>query len=287
MSNIDWFNESILIKPIAKQIEVHKKSINYLVWGDQGKPGLFFIHGYSSHAHWWDFVAPAFIDNYCVVAIDLSGCGDSDHRDEYSQEIFADEIKSVCDDMGWSHADFIAHSMGGSISLQATSIYPKLFKSLTLLDSIVVLPPEKVRGFSSGNSMIRADFIYDDKDSAIESFRLIPPQPCNNEYLLKHIAANSFKQRDNGWVLKSDGKIMKTYKSKDLTDILMSNQCPINIVYGLMSQIFTQDILDYTLYVGNIPGERVIGIPGTMHHLFVDDPISTIDAIKKLIGENE
>ena len=287
MSNIDWFNESILIKPIAKQIEVHKKSINYLVWGDQGKPGLFFIHGYSSHAHWWDFVAPAFIDNYCVVAIDLSGCGDSDHRDEYSLEIFADEIKSVCDDMGWAHADFIAHSMGGSISLNATSIYPKLFKSLTLLDSIVVLPPEKVRGFSSGNSMIRADFIYDDKDSAIESFRLIPPQPCNNEYLLKHIAVNSFKQRDDGWVLKSDGKIMKTYQSKDLTDILMSNQCPIYIVYGLMSQIFTQDILDYTLYVGNIPDERVIGIPGTMHHLFVDDPISTIDAIKKLIGENK
>ena len=189
--------------------------------------------------------------------------------------------------MGWAHADFIAHSMGGSISLNATSIYPKLFKSLTLLDSIVVLPPEKVRGFSSGNSMIRADFIYDDKDSAIESFRLIPPQPCNNEYLLKHIAVNSFKQRDDGWVLKSDGKIMKTYKSKDLTDILMSNQCPINIVYGLMSQIFTQDILDYTLYVGNIPEERVIGIPGTMHHLFVDDPISTIDAIKKLIGENK
>jgi hypothetical protein len=45
--------------------------------------------------------------------------------------------------------------------------------------------------------------------------------------------------------------------------------------------------LDYTLYVGNIPDERVIGIPGTMHHLFVDDPISTIDAIKKLIGENK
>ena len=43
--------------------------------------------------------------------------------------------------------------------------------------------------------------------------------------------------------------------------------------------------LDYTLYVGNIPEERVIGVPGTMHHLFVDDPLSVIDAIKKLIGE--
>ena len=286
MSNFDWFNESLLVEPVSKYVQVQDKNIHYLIWGDESKPGIFFIHGYSAHAHWWDFVAPAFLDHFCAVAIDLSGAGDSDHRELYSQEIFADEIKAVCDDMNWSQADFIAHSMGGSISLNATSIYPKIFKSLTLLDSIVVVPPDKARGFSSSKSMIRADFIYDDKEAAMDSFRLIPPQPCRNDYLLNHIASNSFKERDGGWVLKSDGKIMKTYKSKDLTDILMSIKCPINIVYGLMSQIFTQEILEYTLYVGNIPNERVIGIPGTMHHLFVDDPLSVIDALKKIIGED-
>ena len=286
MSNLDWFNESLQVEPVSKYLQVQDKNIHYLVWGDESKPGIFFIHGYSAHAHWWDFVAPAFLDNFSAVAIDLSGSGDSDHRELYSQEIFADEIKAVCDDMKWSKSDFIAHSMGGSISLNATSIYPEIFKSLTLLDSIVVLPPDKARGFSSSKSMIRADFIYDDKEAAMESFRLIPPQPCRNDYLLNHIASNSFKERDDGWILKSDGKIMKTYKSKDLTDILMAIKCPINIVYGLMSQIFTQDILDYTLYVGNIPNERVIGIPGTMHHLFVDDPLSVIDALKKVIGED-
>ena len=286
MSNLDWFNESLQIEPISKSIDVHGKKINYLVWGDIEKPGIFFIHGYSAHAHWWDFVAPAFLKDFCVAAIDLSGSGDSDHREEYSQEIFAEEIKAVCDDMQWKNADFIAHSMGGSISLNATSVYPELFNSLTLLDSIVVLPPDKARGFSSNKSMIRADFIYDDLQAAIESFRLIPPQPCKNDYLLNHIASKSFREDSRGWILKSDGKIMKTYKSKDLTDILMSIKCPLNIVYGLMSQIFTQEILEYTLYVGNIPSERVIGVPGTMHHLFVDDPLSVIDALKKLIGEN-
>ncbi len=286
MSNIDWFNESLLVEPVSKHVKVGDKSIHYLVWGDENKKGLFFVHGYSAHAHWWDFVAPAFLDNFCAVAIDLSGSGDSDHREEYTQETFANEIKGVCDDMGWQNADFIAHSMGGSISLNATSIYPDLFKSLTLLDSIVVLPPDKVRGFSSNKSMIRADFVYENLEAAMDSFRLIPPQPCRNEYLLNHIASKSFKEKEDGWALKSDGKIMKTYKSKDLTDILMSIKCPINIVYGLMSQIFTQEILEYTSYVGNIPNERIIGVPGTMHHLFVDDPLSVIDALKKLIGED-
>ena len=129
MSNFDWFNESLQVEPVSKYVQVQDKNIHYLVWGDENKPGLFFIHGYSAHAHWWDFVAPAFLDNFSAVAIDLSGSGDSEHRESYSQEIFADEIKAVCNDMNWSQADFIAHSMGGSISLNATSIYCLLYTS--------------------------------------------------------------------------------------------------------------------------------------------------------------
>ena len=286
MNNQEWFNESLLSTPTENFVEVEGAKIHYLSWGDTNNPGLFFIHGFSANAHWWDFIAPAFTEDYCVVAIDLSGSGDSDHRETYSQEMYANEIKAVCDDMGWESADFIAHSMGGSISLNATSIYPEIFKSLYLLDSIVILPPDKVRNYSSNRSMIRADFIYEDEASAIESFRLIPPQPCRNEFLLNHIAINSYKQTEEGWLLKSDGKMMKTYQSKDLTETLMAIQCPIYIVYGLMSQIFTQEILDYTVYVGNIPPERVIGVPGTMHHLFVDDPLSVIEELKKLLGDN-
>ena len=286
MNNQEWFNESLLSTPTENFVEVEGAKIHYLTWGDTKNPGLFFIHGFSANAHWWDFIAPAFIEDYCVVAIDLSGSGDSDHRETYSQEMYANEIKAVCDEMDWESADFIAHSMGGSISLNATSIYPEIFKSLYLLDSIVILPPDKVRNYSSNRSMIRADFIYEDETSAIESFRLIPPQPCRNEFLLNHIAINSYKQTEEGWLLKSDGKMMKTYQSKDLTETLMAIQCPIYIVYGLMSQIFTQEILDYTVYVGNIPPERVIGVPGTMHHLFVDDPLSVIEELKKLLGDN-
>ena len=286
MNNQEWFNESLLSTPTENFVEVEGAKIHYLTWGDTKNPGLFFIHGFSANAHWWDFIAPAFIEDYCVVAIDLSGSGDSDHRETYSQEMYANEIKAVCDEMDWESADFIAHSMGGSISLNATSIYPEIFKSLYLLDSIVILPPDKVRNYSSNRSMIRANFIYEDEASAIESFRLIPPQPCRNEFLLNHIAINSYKQTEEGWLLKSDGKMMKTYQSKDLTETLMAIQCPIYIVYGLMSQIFTQEILDYTVYVGNIPPERVIGVPGTMHHLFVDDPLSVIEELKKLLGDN-
>ena len=279
----EWFEEAIKETSKSKTVDLDGIRINYLVWGDESKPGLFLIHGYSAHAHWWDFIAPSFLEDYCVVAIDLSGMGDSEHRQIYSQTLYGEEIKAVCEDMNWDSADFLAHSMAGPISVKTASTYPELFKSLFLLDSIIIVPPDKARSFSGRGSMVRTDFVYEDLESAVESFRLIPPQPCRHDFLLKHIALNSFKETEAGWMLKSDGLIMKTYQYEDLTDIFMNLKCPIYLVYGLMSQIFSQEILDYTKYVGNLSEEAEIGIPGAMHHLFIDEPIVFVEEIKKLL----
>ena len=145
--SVDWFEETIKETPESKSVDLDGIRIHYLVWGDTSKPGLFLIHGYSAHAHWWDFIAPSFLEDYCVVAIDLSGMGDSDHRKIYSQTLYAEEIKTVCNDMNWNSADFLAHSMAGPISVKTASMYPDLFKSLFLLDSIIVVPPDKARSF--------------------------------------------------------------------------------------------------------------------------------------------
>ena len=283
MSVPEWFKKAIKNKPLSRFVKVKGADIHYLVWGDISKPGLFLIHGYSAHAHWWDFIAPNFIDNYCVVAIDLSGMGDSEHRDSYSQSLYSLEIKSVCEEMGWNSANFLAHSMGGPISIKAASLYPDLFERLFLLDAVVVVPPDKARSFSSRNSMVRNNFIYEDFNAAVDSFRLIPPQPCKNEFLLKHIAEHSFKNTDEGWLLKSDASIMRSYEYEDLTEIFMDLKCPTYLVYGLMSQILSQEILEYTTYVGNLPAERVVGIAGAMHHIFIDEPLVFVKEIKKLL----
>ena len=282
MLNPEWFDSAISIERQECFVEVEGKNIHYSLWGDSTKPGIFFVHGYSANSNWWDYIAPHFLENFCAVAIDLSGNGMSDHREEYSQSLYAKEFKAVIQDLNWKSAIFIAHSMGGSISLAASGIYPEIFKEIILLDSIVVMPPDKARPM--GRSMIRADFYYNTLEEASGGFRLIPPQPCNNNFILQYIARNSYKKTDKGWRLKSDGKIMKTYQSSDLTDLLMNPVCPVYLVYGLMSQIFPAELLDYTKYVGNLPDERVVGIPGAMHHLFIDEPLGVVNELKKLLG---
>ena len=140
----EWFEEAIKETAKSKTLDLDGIRINYLVWGDESKPGLFLIHGYSSHAHWWDFIAPHFCDNYYVVAIDLSGMGDSDHRDSYSQELYSKEILSLCDELGLETINLVAHSMGGPISLNFSDQHKNRINSLILIDSIVVMPPNKI-----------------------------------------------------------------------------------------------------------------------------------------------
>ena len=125
MTSPEWFVSAIDNSPEHHYVDVEGANIHYSLWGDSSKPGLFFVHGYSANSNWWDFIAPHFLDDFCVVAVDLSGNGDSDHRQNYSQELYAKELKAVCEDRQWNSTTFIAHSMGGSISLKATSFSQK------------------------------------------------------------------------------------------------------------------------------------------------------------------
>ena len=91
----DWFWEAIEDKPESGFVEVLESDINYLYWSTPGNPGLMLVHGHNAHAHWWDFIAPSYKNEYQTVALDLSGMGDSDHRDEYSAETYAKEIVNL------------------------------------------------------------------------------------------------------------------------------------------------------------------------------------------------
>ena len=91
-----WFARAVKVPFASRKVTVAGSAIHYLAWGDdESKPGLVLVHGNGAHAHWWSFLAPFFLEDYRVVAIDLSGAGDSDHRDHYTPEQFADEVLSV------------------------------------------------------------------------------------------------------------------------------------------------------------------------------------------------
>ena len=131
-----WFWQAVETPSSEHRVEVDECEVAYRRWGEPGRRGLLFIHGMNAHSHWWDFIAPQFLDRYRCAAMNLTGMGDSDYRYEYDGDIYAEEIRAVCDDAGFgSNVVLVAHSFGGYMSVRAANLFPERFAGLVLVDS--------------------------------------------------------------------------------------------------------------------------------------------------------
>ena len=82
----EWFVKNIAERPEECSVNVNGAEVKYFIWGDKSKKPLLLLHGYNAHSFWWDHIAPSLTENHCVVGLDFSGMGESDRREEYSQD---------------------------------------------------------------------------------------------------------------------------------------------------------------------------------------------------------
>src|SRR5579875_1590727 len=107
-----WFRRALAVPFEHRSVAVDGASIHYLAWGEPGRRGLVFVHGGGAHAHWWSHLAATFVDEFRVLALDLSGHGDSGHRQRYELTQWTDEVVAVAADGGLSGPPVvIGHSM--------------------------------------------------------------------------------------------------------------------------------------------------------------------------------
>lgn len=71
-----WFLDALATPYEVSEVEVKGTVVRARCWGPPG-PGVVLVHGGAAHAGWWDHVAPLIAANRRVVAVDLSGHGDS------------------------------------------------------------------------------------------------------------------------------------------------------------------------------------------------------------------
>src|SRR5687767_4360175 len=137
----DWFRRALAVPFEQGEVEVQGAVVRFLAWGEPGRRGLVFVHGGGAHAHWWTHVAAKFAAEHRVVAIDLSGHGDSDHRDEYSLEQWTDEVVAVA---RAGRIDgppvVVGHSMGGFVTIATAARHPDQLAGAIVCDSPVTQP---------------------------------------------------------------------------------------------------------------------------------------------------
>ena len=284
-----WSSRALATAFEDRTVEVGGAPIHYLYWESDGassdKPGLVFVHGNGAHAHWWTFIAPFFLTEYRVAALDLSGAGDSGYRDHYTPEQFAEEVISVATDAGFGNDTIVVgHSFGGFITLKTGLLHNDQLEGIVLVDS-AVRPPDFKWERDPRRSPIKPKRYYETFAEAHGRFRLMPPQDCSNQYILDYIGNHSLKETDAGWTWKfDDGMFQKFDFGENMHKELAQLQCRVGVIYGEDSYLFSQDIADYMFRVldESVP---FVGIPEAQHHLFLDQPLAFVSALRTLLAE--
>ena len=279
----NWFTEALGTEPENRAVVVEGTEIRYLSWGTKGKPGLVFVHGGAAHAHWWSFIAPMFAENWHAVAVDLSGHGDSGWRDDYSHDLWAHEIMAVADDVGFPGPPVVVgHSLGGMVTIVTAATYGDRVAGSVIVDSPVRRPsPESEEG-RSGNAFRRPG-VYATKQEALSHFRLIPPQPCDNDFIVDYIADHSIHRTDEGWTWKFDRRLFDG-NLVALRDQLSAIRSRVALFTGEFSVVVPPDVAEY-MY--GLMGEvsPVIEIPQAHHHLTLDQPLAFVAALRTLLAD--
>ncbi|WP_439106096.1 alpha/beta fold hydrolase [Congregibacter sp.] len=271
--------------------------IRYFRWGNPENPPLLLMHGFLAHSRCFGFIAPFLAQHYHVVAFDLSGMGDSGVRDNYPDDVRADEVVDVARSTGlFDHSIkpiVIAHSYGGHVALTAMQDNHALFGGVIICDLMVLRPERLKEHFGSGKPLrsdtSRPNRVYPDYESAKARFVLSPPQPVSVPSLFDYMAYHSLKQVEGGWTWKFDTSVFQSdFGQSDRMmrqgQIIAETQGRKAIVYGEDSVLFDDDSADYIRECGAVD-MPIVGIPGARHHLMLDEPIAFVSVLRTILAQ--
>ena len=125
-------------------------NIYYESHGD-GFP-LVFAYGIGGNTTEWEPQIPVLSQRYRFIVWDPRGHAQTDSpagADQYTQEIFAEDLKGLLDHLGIQRAYVGGLSMGGGIATRFTILHPQRVAALLIIDSFsasgMETPPENRR----------------------------------------------------------------------------------------------------------------------------------------------
>ena len=275
-----WFREALAQPPEHHDVEVDGARVHYRSWGEPGERGLVLVHGGAANSGWWDHIAPFFSGRGRILALDLSGHGDSDRRSVYDLETWAREVMAVAAAGGIGGPPLVAgHSMGGFVTAKVGSRYGTECDGIVIIDSPLHVQPPEEQGLRRPEP--RPLKVYPDRETMLGRFRTMPEQEVMLDYVRRHIAEESVRRVDGGWTWKFDPVLFA--ERELLRDLLPDVTCRAGFLrseFGLVPDTMAGEI-DALL------GHRapIVDLPATGHHPMLDQPLVLVTALRALLRQ--
>lgn len=288
-----WFLDALAIAPQRTFVEVQGAQIETLTWGPEKAPGVLLLHGNGAHADWWSFIAPFLAQNFRVAALSWSGMGGSDWRKRYSSDLYVEEAFACARASGLfdgAHKPvFVGHSFGGFPTMAAAAERGDELRGIVLFDTPLWTPEMRSKRQSPRDPAreFKPSKVYRTMGEALERFRLLPDQPCENLFIVDHIARTSLRETTDvsgpGYTWRFDPFLWQHYKDRRSSNDLAAAKCPVSFLWGAQSRLMPAAVVDYMRRLAP-PGSPAVEIPQAGHHVMLDQPIATVAVLRALLA---
>jgi pimeloyl-ACP methyl ester carboxylesterase len=281
-----WFRAALAVDQTHLRVDVDGGAIHALASGREGDRGLVFVHGGGAHAHWWTHVAATFSPQFRVLALDLSGHGDSGHRPAYSLEQWTDEVMAVADSGKIDGPPvIIGHSMGGMVTIATAARHGDRVSGAIICDSPVTEPDPEIGAYRLREAFGRPR-VYPSVDEAVAHFRTVPSQEHYLDYVIDHVARQSVRPVTGGFQWKFDRRVFAQFGAGIrgvALPYLSQVRCRLALLrseHGLVTADLGRFMYDE---MGRVT--PVIEIPEAGHHAMLDEPLILLTALRTLLAD--
>jgi pimeloyl-ACP methyl ester carboxylesterase len=258
-------------------------TLNCLDYGGAGLAPLLFIHGGSAHAHWWDFVAPAFTGSFHVLALDQRGHGDSESPKEwgYGSRHYVSDLAEVIGNWDFGAPVLVGHSMGGHNVLVFATQHSAMLRAMVAIDS----PPSYselainyLRTFAERRGRRFASL-----EEAIANFKVLPRETLASKEILEHVARHSYQRLADGqWTHKLDRRTLSR-EPIDVRATLPQVACPALVIKAARSPVV--DAAVARQMAAELPNGRLAVLDNSLHHVPLDNPAGLVAMLQQFFAE--
>ena len=275
-----WFTAALAAPVTERAASLDGLPIAYRMWGGHAARGIVLVHGGGAHSRWWDHIAPLLAVERRVIAIDLSGHGDSGRREHYSFDGWTREVLAVTADAGLDAPPVvIGHSMGGIVALRLAAMSGSQIEGVVIIDSPLRDPTPEEQA-AQRQRVFRQLHLYPTQAAILARFRPVPNQPVLG-YIADHVAAASIRQVDGGWTWKWDPAVFNSRETPSASLTKLDCRAALfRAEHGILSAEMSDLVYDR---LGRVA--PVIEIPVAGHHVMLDQPIALVAALRTLLSD--
>jgi pimeloyl-ACP methyl ester carboxylesterase/predicted amidohydrolase len=249
-------------RKIRRKMILEKNGVKlaYYVYGE-GEPTLVFVTPWVATAEMWQPQVDHFSRSFKVVTVDLRGAGESDKpKDNYTSDLYADDLNSVIEEIRDKHIVVVGESMGTNVAIKYVTKYPGKALKLVLVGGTpkMVSTSDYSNGYPPEVVQKLLDIFQKSYSVGLKTFiKMMFPEP--GTHYQRELAIRLCQKTTQEIAVNS----LSNYLKEDLRPLLGRISIPTLILHGENDMAVTLSGAKYMHK--NIPGSKMYVFKGIGH----------------------